>query len=71
MTVHNARARLDTAEGIYYAAAAALEEAKKANADDLISALEVKQAEYQMISSRAEYRIAKLELELLEEELKK
>lgn len=69
--VHDARARLQTAESIYHTAAAELEEVKKANADGLVSAHEVKQAEYQMISARAEFRLAKLELELLEEELEK
>lgn len=69
--LHDTRARLETAENIYHTVSAQLEEVKKANADGLVPEHEVKQAEYQMISARAEYRIAKLELVLLEEKLGK
>lgn len=67
--LHDAKVRLEIAENIYHTVSVQLEEAKKANADGLIHEHEVKQAEYQMISARAEYRIAKLELVLLEEKL--
>jgi hypothetical protein len=68
--IQKARSRFETTERIYKAAAAQLGEISKAHDDGLVPALEVKQAEHQMISARAEYRLAKIELELLEEEAK-
>jgi hypothetical protein len=67
--LHDARARLEAAEAIYNRISVELEEVREANAAGMVPMHEVKQVEYQMISARAERRIAELELTLIEEKL--
>jgi hypothetical protein len=67
--LQRAGTRLQTAERVLEEAEAQFKEASEANARGLVSSIEVKQAEHQLVSARAEQRLARMELELLEEAL--
>lgn len=64
-----AKDRLATAEMVYMMTEEQLKEVSDLHAKGLIPESELRQAEYQMINARAEYRIAEIEFELLEEKL--
>lgn len=60
-----ARDRLAKAEKVYGMTQEQLNEVSEAHAKGLVPESDLRQAEYQMINARAEYRIAEIELELL------
>lgn len=60
-----ARDRLTRAERIYKETQEQLKEISEAHAKGLVPEGDLRQAEYQVINARAEYRIAEIELELL------
>jgi hypothetical protein len=66
-----ARSRLDKAERVLKMTEERLTEISELHARGLVRESELRQAEYQVITSRSEYRIAEIELELLEERLEK
>ena len=67
--MENARSRLDEAERVLRMAESQFNEMSKLRADGLIPERDLRDAEYAMIEARSEYRIAEIELELLEERL--
>ena len=67
--LEGAGARLAAADEASRAAAARLERVSGLRKDGMASAADLREAEHQLVSARAEQRLAAIELELLEEEL--
>ncbi len=67
--LHEAQKKAETSLRISQSTAANLQKLSEAHENGLASDLDLRQSEYQLMSAQAEHRLAKAELELLEEEL--